>query len=627
MRNIISQRFFKAFNGGAMLAVPVIVAGLIITLFLGPAMERIYIVFLINLIVVIGMGVYCGNTGILSFGHLSFMAIGAYLSGVLTISVTLKELSLPMLPGFLKEVEIGIVPAILVVIIAVILFAWVTGKILSKLDGSSAGIATLGLLVIVHGTIIAAREFTRGSQSFFGVPRDTSMALCLVAAGIAIIAGRLFRDCLPGLQARAARDDIAAARSIGIDTKKRTLQAWILSGVIVAVAGVLLGHFLGTFSPKKFYFVDTFALLAMLIIGGMESTSGAIFGTALITIVSEFLRRLEPGISLFNIRTPEIFGTTQIGIGLVILFVMYFRPNGLLGRFEIDKVIKRRKKAKPPEAHGHYDFQRVMGYWGDDDGRIEARDIVMNFSGLKALDRVKLTLRTNEIIGLIGPNGSGKTTLLNILSGTLECSGGCVFIDGRDVTRMPSQEIARLNVSRTFQNIKLFSGLTVKEHIEVAAISSGTRADEKAFELITVLLEFMGLDREADRLAVELPYGLQRKVEIARALALKPKFLMLDEPAAGMNSQESRQLMKELLQLKKKIGIGILIIDHDMDMMMDLCDRLIVLNEGKPLALGTPKEIKNNPDVIEAYMGRKQVRSNTNQRRPDIFKMANPKFN
>jgi len=587
-----------------MLAAPVIAAGLAITLFLGPAMERMYIVFLINLIVVTGMGVYCGNTGILSFGHLSFMAIGAYLSGILTISANLKKFSLPMLPAFLKEVETGIVPAILVVIAAVILFAWVTGKILSKLDGSSAGIATLGLLVIVHGTIIAAREFTRGSQSFFGVPRDTNMALCLVTAGIAIIAGRLFRDCLPGLQARAARDDIAAARAIGIDTRKRALQAWILSGVIVAVAGVLLGHFLGTFSPKKFYFVDTFALLAMLIIGGMESVSGAIFGTALITIVSEFLRRLEPGICLFNIHTPEIFGTTQIGIGLLILFVMYFRPHGLLGRFELG----RAGKFTPPGAPRHNDLRQVMGYWGDDDGRIEARDIVMNFSGLKALDQVRLTLRTNEIIGLIGPNGSGKTTLLNVLSGALNSSGGSVFIDGWDATRMPSRDIARLNVSRTFQNIKLFSGLTVKEHIEVAAVSSGTRTDEKTFELITALLAFTGLDQVADRLAVELPYGLQRKVEIARALALKPKFLLLDEPAAGMNSRESGQLMTELLQLREKIGIGILIIDHDMDMMMDLCDGLIVLNEGKLLVRGAPKEIKNNPDVIEAYMGRRQAR-------------------
>ncbi len=586
------------------MAVPIILAGVIVALFFGPAFERIYIVFLISLMVVIGMGVYSGNSGIMSFGHLSFMAVGAYISGILTISTNLKKVSLPLLPDFLKGIEIGLVPSILVVIGITIAFAWISGKILSRLEGSAASIATLGLLVIVHGLVIAAREFTRGSQSFFGVPRDTNLALCIVISALIIIIARLFRDCLPGLQLRASRDDLAAAESIGINAKKRRLQAWIISAVMVAVAGVLLGHFLGTFSPKKFYFVDTFALLAMLIIGGMESVSGAIFGTVLITIASEFLRRLETGFVVFGVQIPEIFGTTQVGIGLVILFVMYFRSDGLLGRFEIDHLF-RRKKSFAPNRENSVDFEQIVGRQSSE-GCLQAENVVMNFSGLKAVDQVSMKLFPNEIVGLIGPNGSGKTTLLNILSGVLESTAGSVSIDKTDVTGMKSYEIARLNVSRTFQNIKLFSGLTVREHIEVAAVSSGGGDDSSAGDLISALLRFMGLEKEASRLAVELPYGLQRKVEIARALALKPKFLLLDEPAAGMNSDESRQLMKELLKLRDDMGIGVLIIDHDMDMMMDLCDRLIVLNEGRLLAQGTPRVIKNHPGVIEAYMGRKR---------------------
>ena len=252
MKQMMSQRFLSALNGGTALAVPVIAVGLVVAFFFGPAVERIYMVFLINLMVVIGMGVYSGNSGIMSFGHLSFMAVGAYVSGILTISANLKKISLPHLPELLKGIEIGLVPSIFAAIVVTVVFAWFSGKILSRLEGSAASIATLGLLVIVHGIIIAAREFTRGSQSFFGVPRDTTLGLCIVLAALVIIMARLFRDCLPGLQLRASRDDILAAESIGIDAKKRRLQAWILSAVMVAVAGVVLGHFLGTFSPKKF---------------------------------------------------------------------------------------------------------------------------------------------------------------------------------------------------------------------------------------------------------------------------------------------------------------------------------------------------------------------------------------
>ena len=603
MKNIVSLRVKNALNGGIVLAIPIIAAGLAVFFFMGPAAERIYVVFLISLITVIGMGVYSGNSGILSFGHLSFMAIGAYVSGILTISISLKKMSLPMLPQFLMGIEIGLLPSIIAAIGVVFVCAWLTGKMISRLEGSSASIATLGLLVIVHGTIIAARDFTRGSQSFFGVPRDTDITICIIFAAGVIIAARIFRDCLPGLQLRASRDDLAAAESIGIDAKKRRLQAWILSAVIVAVAGVLLGHFLGAFSPKKFYFVDTFALLAMLIVGGMESVSGAIFGTILITITSELLRRVEPGINIFGFQTPEIFGTTQIGIGFVILLIMYFRPNGLLGRFELDQVLRKRKiSLKSLEIPESLDKEFQIKKKND---CLSAGNIIMDFSGLRAIDQVSMKLYPNEILGLIGPNGSGKTTLLNILSGTLESTKGSVFIDKKDVSRLKAHEIAKLNLARSFQNIKLFPSLTVIEHIEVAALSTGTIDNESSSEFVNRLLNFMGLEKECNRLAVTLPYGLQRKVEIARALAIRPKYLLLDEPAAGMNSDESRQLMKEMMQLRDNLGIGLLVVDHDMDMIMELCDRILVLNEGRLLAEGSPKFIKKHPAVIEAYMGRK----------------------
>lgn len=607
MKTIVNSRITNALQGGVALAIPIIIAGMIISLFMGPAFERMYVVFLISLVIVIGMGVYSGSTGILSFGHLSFMAVGAYVSGVLTISPALKSMSLPRLPEFIKGLEVGLLPSMLVVIGVTLIFAWITGKMFSRLEGSAASIATLGLLVIVHGVIIAARDFTRGSQSFFGVPRETDLTLCIIIVTGVIVAARLFRDSLPGLQLRASRDDLPAAESIGVDVKKRRLQAWILSALMVAVAGVLLGHFLGTFSPKKFYFVDTFALLAMLIIGGMESVSGAIFGTILITIVSEILRHFESGIVLFGIHTPEIFGSTQIGIGLVILLVMYFKPDGLLGRFEIDQRLRKQKETQPSD--GSLDTLKNEFKTITNDGSLGARDIVMDFSGLRAVDSVSMELYPNEILGLIGPNGSGKTTLLNILSGAQKSTQGVVTMDGKDVSRLKAHQIARLNLARTFQNIKLFSSLTVREHVELATLSIGASDSRSNEHFITELLAFMGLEKEGHRLAATLPYGLQRKVEIARALAIRPKYLLLDEPAAGMNSKESLQMMGELKQLRNHLGIGILIIDHDMDMMMELCNRMIVLNEGHLLAQGSPETIKHHPKVIEAYMGRRHSKT------------------
>ncbi len=601
MRHILNMRFKTAVSGGLALSAPIVAGGFFVALFLGAAAERVYIVFLIGLITVIGMGIYSGNTGILSFGHLSFMAVGAYISGILSLSVSFKKLTLPHLPAFLAAMELDIYSSLPVALAGTCLLAWATGKMLSRLEGSAASIATLGLLVIVHGVIVAMREFTRGSQSFFGVPRQTTLWLCLIVGVLTILLARVFRDGIWGLQLRASRDDLTAAWTVGVDAGKRRLQAWILSAIPVAAAGVLLGHFLGTFSPKKFYFVDTFALLAMLIIGGMSSVSGAIFGTVLLTAVTEILRRTESGIMLFGYKTPEFFGTTQIGIGLAILLVMYFKPSGLFGMFEIDEILWRRRK-KRDSAGGSDHTEKLLVKTG---GELQGSGIIMDFSGLRALDRVSIKLEAGEVVGLIGPNGSGKTTMLNILSGTLQPTGGQIVVDGSDITATAVHMIAGHKIARTFQNIRLFGSLTVEENVEVAAVSSGMPATQATADFYRSLLNLMELGEEANRLATTLSYGGQRRVEIARALAVQPRYLLLDEPAAGMNAEESHQLLQRLRLIREKFNIGLLIVDHDMDVIMGLCDRILVLNEGRLIAEGSPDEIQRNPAVIEAYMGRK----------------------
>jgi branched-chain amino acid transport system ATP-binding protein len=225
------------------------------------------------------------------------------------------------------------------------------------------------------------------------------------------------------------------------------------------------------------------------------------------------------------------------------------------------------------------------------------------FSGLHALENVSFTLNKGEIMGLIGPNGSGKTTLINVITGLLPLSGGKVFIDGVDVSNKPPYEVARAGLARTFQTIRLFRELTVMENVEVAAVSMGlSRAQAKHRALQAI--EELGLTNWLNRLAGELPYGHERRLEVARALALGPKFLLLDEPAAGLNEEESDELLTILAPIPEQRQLGLLIVDHDMRLIMRLCHRLHVLNYGKTIGEGTPEEVRKIPAVVEAYLGK-----------------------
>jgi branched-chain amino acid transport system permease protein len=293
---------------------------------LGAASERVLTVFFISLIAVLGMGVYSGNSGILSF-----MAIGAYASSLLTLPAGLKGATLPKLPGWLAETEMGILPAILCTVLLTMAVAVVVGFALGKLEGSAATIATLGLLIIVHGIAIGWRDVTRGSQTFFGIPRETSLWVAAASCIVALIVARLYRDSVSGLRLRAGRENAIAASAVGVRIRRERLIAFVISAALMALSGALIAHFLGAISPKKFYFTDTFLLLAMLIVGGMSTVTRAITGAVVITAVIEILRRFEGGFSVLGFDVPAVFGTTQIGIGLIILFAMFRKPEGLAG--------------------------------------------------------------------------------------------------------------------------------------------------------------------------------------------------------------------------------------------------------------------------------------------------------
>jgi branched-chain amino acid transport system ATP-binding protein len=231
------------------------------------------------------------------------------------------------------------------------------------------------------------------------------------------------------------------------------------------------------------------------------------------------------------------------------------------------------------------------------------QDLCKYFFGLRALDGVSFSLARGEILGLIGPNGSGKTTLINVVTGLLPATSGQVFADGTEITNKKPYQIAHAGLARTFQTIRLFRELTVLENVEVAAVSMGlSRGAARAWAV--EVLEEIAISRWAEMRAGLLPYGLERRVEVARALATQPRFLLLDEPAAGLNEDESDELLHLLAAIPAHRNLGMLIVDHDMHLIMRLCHRLHVLNFGKTIGEGTPEEVRKIPAVLQAYLGK-----------------------
>ncbi|CAM5345708.1 Vitamin B12 import ATP-binding protein BtuD [Mycolicibacterium aubagnense] len=600
-RSVLPTAFRNAGVDALAMIAALILAALAIYLFGNAAMQRVVTYAAIMLTAVLGLQIFSGNTGIVSFGHAAFVGLGAYATGILTLPAALQRTALRDLPQFLAGYEMSFFAALAVVLVLAVLVGLITGTPLLRLSGSSASIATLALLIIVYTLLVAGREITRGSQPFYGVPREVGLWTAVAIAAMAIVAARLFRETSFGLAARAAADDERGAAAVGVDHRMARLAAWVMGAVAAAAAGAMMAQFLGAFSPKDFYFDFGFTMLAMLIVGGMTSSLGAFAGVVVTVLVVEVVRRFEGGGEVLGLQMPVLFGLTQGVLAVAMILVIWRRPTGLFGDHELNLLRRSGTKESSTKLVADVAPARAEG------GPISVEKLSRRYAGVVAVDDVTLTFQPDSITGIIGPNGAGKTTLLNMIAGDVTPSSGTVSV-GIPARRASAFRFARAGIARTFQNIRVFPRMTVLENVVVAAreVEPGLAAAEAAARHE---LARMGLEAFADRPAASLAYGQRRRLEVARALALKPRFLLLDEPAAGMNAVETTELVSILAAVRSERHIGVILIEHDMRLVMNLCERIVVVDRGRVIADGTPSEVQNNPAVVAAYLGSRTARA------------------
>jgi branched-chain amino acid transport system ATP-binding protein len=338
-----------------------------------------------------------------------------------------------------------------------------------------------------------------------------------------------------------------------------------------------------------------------------------VIGTLAVATVNELLRSFEEGASVFGlVSIGEAPGLAAIGLGLILLMTMVALPDGLSGGREAGEIkpIRRRFRSRVlsvPPVVAETDGAGPRAARGSE-GTLRAEGVSLAFSGLRVLRGVELALPPGEALGLIGPNGAGKTTLVNVLSGFQAPDSGSVCLDGVDVTTWSPARLARAGLGRTFQAALPFAGLTVVESVAVGAMGVGV-SRRRAVAIAANVLELLGLGEQAQSPAGLQPPGNQRLLGIARALATGPRYLLLDEPAAGLNDEECRELVAILREVIQDFGCAILLIEHDMNVVMDLCSRVQVLDDGETVMVGSPEEVQAHPAVVEAYLGRSYIAS------------------
>ena len=366
------------------------------------------------------------------------------------------------------------------------------------------------------------------------------------------------------------------------------LTAWTVSIAVMGLAGALRVQTIGSTNPRQYTLDAAVLVLAMLVVGGMRTVTGAVVGTVIITVGNETFRQLGDPERLDIERFPDLF------LGVVLLLVMLLRPGGLLGDIDLAGWLRR-------ITHRSHDVSGRVA--PERSAALVAEGVEVRFGGFTALDGAGFRVQPGEVVGLIGPNGAGKTTLFNVVTGLVESQAGVVRLGDRDLSGSRPHDVARAGLARTFQNLRLFGNLSVRENVTIAALAAGRYRDGEPPVDVDGLIAAAGLTESADRQARTLDYGNQRRLELARAAALSPEFLLLDEPTSGMSDDESAAMVAQVRTTAASVGAGVLVIDHDLAFITRISDHVVVLSEGVVIAEGTPDDVRRSPAVATAYLG------------------------
>jgi branched-chain amino acid transport system permease protein len=548
----------------------------------------------ITCVIVLGLQIFIGNTGILSLGHIGFAAIAAYTTAILATPVASKPVALQKAPLGLYDAHVGPLTASLIAIVVATAVGAIVGVAITRAPAVTATMLTVAVLFVVHDVILGWNTLTNGAGGMKDIPKFQGRAWIYVALLVAAGGARVFRETRIGRFARASATDEIATRSIGVHLGAPRMWALLASCAVVAMGATLKVQSLGSISPSQYYFDFTLLTLAMLVIGGMRSVTGAVIGVVVVFAGQRWAVNIQ-GDNRRLIALPDYVKAISI------LVVMIVWQRGIAGDWELDHVLRRLRRRHPTPVP----TSGVPAHGADAEtaADLDVQGVTVDFGGLHALVDVSITARSDEIVGLIGPNGAGKTTLLNVLTGVVKPSAGQYTLGALNLTGAPPHTVARAGLARTFQNLRLFGDLTVRENVAVAALAGRRWRPRAAHPDVDWLLSSAGLAEVADRRADELDYGSQRKLELARAAALGPRFLLLDEPTSGMSDQESAAMIAHVRSVAEAAGAGVLVVDHDLHFVTNICDRIYVLDQGRVIAAGPPDEIREDPAVRSAYLG------------------------